>query len=153
MISWVLSLDEHDLELVKAMFGFVSTLSIFFGAFFAVIQLRVARRDRRSEWMWKLSSEFYANKDFKEIRRLFDDPSWKKWSEMSPDRFDDYLHFLEMVAVLSDTGQFEQKYVHAVFGYWVEAIGKREGSRVYLNTYGYAHLLSWVDRKPYEAPR
>lgn len=145
----------------------LNTLAIVSGGVWAVIQLRVqlqqtaqdrkeaakerkdAARDRRSEWLWKLSSEFYANEKFGQLRRELDDPSLRSWSEISPDRFDDFLNFLEHVAVLSDTGQFDRKYIHAIFGYWVERIRGKRGSDVYLKKYGYAHLLAWVENRIY----
>jgi hypothetical protein len=141
-----------ELEVAKVFFELVSTLSIVIGGVWAVVQIRTGERDRRAEWLWRLSSEFYANKDFEKLRRLLDDPSWTKWSEISPDRLDDYLHFLEMVAMLSDTGQFERKYVHAVFGYWVERVAAKEGAPAYLKKYGYEHLLAWVEKREYTPP-
>lgn len=165
MIAWIFALTDRELDVVRTGFDLISTLSILFGGLWAVLQLRILMEDRkeearerqaearhkRSEWLWKLSSEFYAKAEFGPLRRELEDPRLKKWQKISPDRFDDFLHYLEMVAVLSDTGQFERKYVNAIFGYWVDRLREKEGVHAYLAGYGYEHLLAWVERRPYTA--
>jgi len=132
---------------ITEVIALVQALAIVAGGGWAVYLLWRSSRDRRAEWLWELFTEFQQEPAFRQIRQAMESG---KWPSDSPG-LDDYLNFLETVAVLCRMRQFERKHSHAVFGYWVELIAKvpeRQGLR-WLAKYHYAHLRAWAENRPY----
>lgn len=136
-------------ELIPALCTLFGTAATLMGGLWAVFQLTLISRDKRSEWLWRLNQEFYKDTEFEAIRELLDAGEGVVLTQVGFDRF---LNFLETVAILGDTGQLPRKYASALFGYWVERL-YTPGTRNYLKKYRYGHLLAWVERRKYYAPR
>lgn len=124
-------------------------------------------RDRRAEWLWKLSTEFYADPMFATICLHLDEEAWV-WSADGLHRarpqgeslatlestnavkpevaegLTEFLNFFETVAVLARVGQFDRQRTHEVFGYWTERM-KECGAVPYLKQEKYTHLAAWVE--------
>lgn len=137
---------------LQAACSVVQTVALVVGGYLSLVQLRGAVSDKRAEWMWKLHQDFLTdgqNPAFRQIRDVLEQPG--EFDLRGLDAIDDFLSFLETVAVLSDTGQLPRKYAHALFGYWIERLQKK-GATSYLREYHYTHLLAWVENRPMRVP-
>ena len=125
----------------------IQALAIVVGGGWSIYLLWRSSRDRKAEWLWKLYTEFRQEPSFASISSELERGVWPGSSA----HLDGYLGFLETVAVLCRMHQFGRKHSHAVFGYWVEQLGRSDIALQWLEDYGYEHLRAWAENRPYSA--
>ena len=129
----------------------IQALAVTFGGLFALWTYHKEAKRRRSEWIYRLYTQFYESDRFKAVRRLVDyapqeeierltsDISEDEGSQMHED-FVDYLNFFEFIAIQKSYGNIKTFEILDMFEYYLKRLRDQGYIIAYIDKYGYEHL-------------
>ncbi len=136
---------------------YVQPIAITVGGLYAVFTYRGEAKRRRSEWIYRLYTQFYETDRFKRMRRLVDyapEEEIKRLTrhiEVNADSdlhedFADYLNFFEFLAIQHSYGNVKRQEIMDMFEYYLRRLKEQDYIVAYLDTYGFEHLSAFLRR-------
>lgn len=106
--------------------------------FMALRTYRFNGRTKRSDFIYKLHTDFFVSETYKTVRRILDCTNDEEraaaivYVAEEPEALTDYLNLFEMVAYLWRTRQLTDGDVKALFGYYLTCLKKNAAITSYL---------------------
>ncbi|CUI58024.1 DUF4760 domain-containing protein [Cognatishimia activa] len=141
------------MDTLATLLPFIQPVAITLGGLFALWTYWGESKRRRSEWMYRLYSQFYESDRFKYMRRIIDyrpaDEIAKLKADVETDEgsddheaLADYLNFFEFIAIQRSYGNIKTHEILDMFEYYLRRMKEQNYLMAYIQNYGYEHLES-----------
>lgn len=128
-------------QLVWYLPGLIQTATLVISAVALCMAVRTYRfngRTKRSDFIYKLHTDFFVSETYKPVRRILDCTNEAEYEaarlyvESESEDLIDFLNFFEMVAYLRKTGQLTEEDLDALFGYYLGCLKRNPAITAYL---------------------
>lgn len=150
------------MDILSQLLPYIQPLAITLGGLFALWTYWGESKRRRSEWMYRLYSQFYESDRFKYMRRIIDYRPEEEIAKLKSDietdegsadheALADYLNFFEFIAIQRSYGNIKTHEIMDMFEYYLRRMKEQAYLMTYIQDYGYEHLealLKDVRAKP-----
>jgi hypothetical protein len=136
---------------------YLHLLLLFFTALVGIaayLQFKKNTEIKRAEFLMKLYKNFYESKHLEKISEWVDSEENKtqeNFDKMLKDReteFTDFLNFFQLIVILKNMGQLEEKEIKQMFHYYLKLIKNNEFIMIYLSKYYYNELSDYLKQYP-----
>jgi len=138
--------------------AFGGTVVVSFSALVAVFSYLSDVTHKKTELLYRVFERFYESSNYKNTRRILDNPSSPEFARLRSDveqdansaeyeAYIDYMNFFEFLCVLVERRRLSRKDLDSLFDYYLSNLSRHEFVRVICDRDGFESLARELRRR------